>query len=90
MNLVSGSVEIGTGGGGGGGNPIDFTLDIGEETAEMGEIICLDVETFNFDNILAMQFSINYDETALTYYGIENINLVDLLESNFIIINPAF
>jgi hypothetical protein len=84
LNLVSGSVEIGTGGGGGGGGtPTDFTLDISEATAETGDLVCLDVTTFNFDNILAMQFSMNYDETALTYNSIQNINLVDLLPSNF-------
>ena len=30
-----------------------------------------------------MQFSMDYDETALTYNSIQNINLVDLLPSNF-------
>ena len=71
------------GGGGGGGNPTDFTLDIAEVTAETGDLVCLDVTTFNFDNILAMQFSMNYDATALTYNSIQNINLVDLLPTNF-------
>jgi hypothetical protein len=79
VNLVGGEVEIedliiGTD---------DFTLDISEETTLSGENVCVDVTASNFDNILAMQFSIDYDETALTYTGIEGVNLVDLTAANF-------
>lgn len=64
----SGTVTVD--GGSGGGTPTDFTLDIEDATAENGDLICLDVTTFNFNNILAMQFSVDYDEAALTFNSI--------------------
>ena len=53
--------------GGGGGNPDGFTLTIDDITAEQGDMICLDVTTANFTNILGLQFSIDYDASNLEF-----------------------
>ena len=79
LNLVNGEVEIQDSIGGTG----DFTLDISTESVQQGETVCLDVTASNFEHILAMQFSVAYDETALVFNGIESINLPDLLLTNF-------
>ena len=39
-----------------------------------GENVCLPLTVNNFDNILGMQFSINYNAAVLTYTGIQNFN----------------
>ena len=80
LNLVSGSVDIEDNSGGGSS---DFTLDISEEIVMQGEEACVEIVASNFNNILAMQFSIEYDETALSFNDIQNINLVDLIPSSF-------
>ena len=79
LNLVNGEVEIQDSIGGTG----DFTLEISTESVQQGETMCLDVTASNFEHILAMQFSVAYDETALVFNGIESINLPDLLLTNF-------
>ena len=85
VNLVGGEVEIeeieiGTG---------DLELDISTETAQNGENVCLDVTASNFENVLAMQFSIDYDEIALNYTGVEGINLADLTVASIINLSPG-
>ncbi|MDG1297498.1 MAG: cohesin domain-containing protein, partial [Saprospiraceae bacterium] len=79
VNLVGGEVEIEAITGG----TDDFTLDISEETTMSGENVCVDVTASNFDNILSMQFSMEYDDTALTFDAVEGINLADLTVASF-------
>jgi gliding motility-associated-like protein len=55
--------------------PIEgFTLILADATANQGDNVCLPVTVNDFDNILGMQFSINYDATALTFTGTQNFN----------------
>ncbi|MEL6660018.1 MAG: cohesin domain-containing protein, partial [Bacteroidota bacterium] len=66
-NTNSGTVSI--------DNPIEgFTLILGDVTAMTGDNVCLPVTVNDFENILGMQFSINYDPAALTYTGVQNFN----------------
>ncbi|RMF03440.1 MAG: hypothetical protein D6772_02140, partial [Bacteroidetes bacterium] len=58
--------------GGGGGNPTGFTLILPDVSANQGDQICLPMTTANFDNILGMQFSVNYDASVLTYVETRN------------------
>ncbi len=85
LNLINGEVEIQDSIGGIG----DFTLEISTESVQQGETVCLDVTASNFEHVLAMQFSVAYDETALVFNGIESINLPDLLLINFGNPNPG-
>ncbi|MEO0728724.1 MAG: cohesin domain-containing protein, partial [Bacteroidota bacterium] len=55
--------------------PFDgFTLIMGDATVMTGDNVCLPVTVNDFENILGMQFSINYDPAALTYTGVQNFN----------------
>ena len=80
VNLVSGSVEIEEDNGGGGSD--DFTLDISEVSVMQGEEACVEVVA-EFRKYSSDEFSIEYDETALSFDNIQNINLVDLIPPSF-------
>ncbi|RMG82134.1 MAG: hypothetical protein D6714_11845, partial [Bacteroidetes bacterium] len=69
--------------GGGNPNPNGLILSAPVTSGDMGTNICLDISVQNFDNILSMQFSMNFDETVLSYTGVTNLNLQDLNPSNF-------
>ena len=69
--------------GGGGGNPGDFLLTIDDITAEQGDMICLDVTTTNFTDIIGLQFSLNYDPSELEFTSVGNFNLDGLSASLF-------
>lgn len=58
------------------------TLELSEASGQTGDVVCVDVNAIELDNILSMQFSLDYDETALAYVGIEGINFPDLFTSN--------
>ena len=60
--------------GGGGGPANGFTLSLPDINASQGDNVCLPVTVNDFDNILGMQFSMNYDASALTYTGVQNFN----------------
>ncbi|MEY2949612.1 MAG: hypothetical protein RLZZ248_813, partial [Bacteroidota bacterium] len=79
-----------TGGGdtGGGGLPIDsigdgFGLLLSDVNVMQGEEFCLSVTTQLFNEILGMQFSMNYDPTLLAFDRVDNLNLSGLTESLF-------
>ena len=59
---------------GSGGGPTGFTLSLADVSASQGGNVCLPITVNDFDNILGMQFSVNYDATALTYTGAQNFN----------------
>ncbi|WP_367391598.1 cohesin domain-containing protein [Lewinella sp. LCG006] len=59
---------------GGGGTPTGFTLSLADVSANQGDNICLPVTVNDFNNILGMQFSINYNAAALTFTGSQNFN----------------
>ncbi|WP_020538806.1 T9SS C-terminal target domain-containing protein, partial [Lewinella cohaerens] len=66
-NVNSGTVTINT--------VLDgFTLILADATANNGDNVCLPVTVNDFENILGMQFSINYDASALTFTGSQNFN----------------
>ncbi|MEP6793750.1 MAG: T9SS type A sorting domain-containing protein [Saprospiraceae bacterium] len=48
-----------------------------------GNQVVYDVVTDHFSDLIAVQYSISYDTTRLTFSGIQNINLSQLTEDNF-------
>ncbi|MGH1438071.1 MAG: cohesin domain-containing protein, partial [Lewinella sp.] len=59
---------------GGGGGPTGFTLSLADVTANTGDNVCLPVTVNDFNSILGMQFSVNYDASALTFTSSQNFN----------------
>jgi len=60
-----------------------FGLKIENITATQGQQVCLDVTTQNFTNILGMQYSIHYNQAALTFNNVASINLAGLSAASF-------
>lgn len=72
LNYVSSTVQIpGTDCGSGGENS-GFGLLINDEIAEKGSIVCVPIKVDSFVNIQALQFSVCWDETILSWQGEEN------------------
>jgi gliding motility-associated-like protein len=63
--------------------PSGFTLIVGSATnVSMGQQVCLDVTTANFNSIVGMQFSINYNPAMLQLTSVGNFGLQGLTISN--------
>ncbi|MBX2930143.1 MAG: gliding motility-associated C-terminal domain-containing protein [Saprospiraceae bacterium] len=54
-----------------------------------GQQVCIDVTTQNFSEIVAMQFSINYDPTQLQFVSVANLSLSGLTQSSFGLPGPG-
>ncbi len=54
-----------------------------DEVGASGEDVCVEISVRNFDNITGMQFSLNWDQTFLTYTGVGAFNLNGLSEGSF-------
>jgi len=52
-------------------------------TTTSGGDFCVDVQVSNFIDIIAMQYSTNWDTKALQYKGVENFALKDLSKQSF-------
>ncbi|MBX2927398.1 MAG: BspA family leucine-rich repeat surface protein [Saprospiraceae bacterium] len=64
--------------------PTGFTLTIGSaDNVSQGQQVCLNVTAQNFTNIVAMQFTINYNPAMLEFVSVGNFNLQGLAASNF-------
>lgn len=59
------------------------SLFIENDAARAGELVCVDITVESFDNILGMQFGINYDTAQLNFESIEIGDLPDLTIVNF-------
>jgi gliding motility-associated-like protein len=60
-----------------------FTLSMTSVNANQGDVVCLPITVNGFNEIIGMQFTIDYDETALSYSSLTNFNLTGLSPSNF-------
>ncbi|MCB0640844.1 MAG: hypothetical protein KDC44_04355, partial [Phaeodactylibacter sp.] len=60
----------------------DFALVMQNAQVASGDQICIPVLALNFTEVVSMQFSINYDQTALQYNNAANLNLGGLTVSN--------
>ena len=74
----NGSVSV-TGGGGG---STDLTFIASEETAGNGSQVCVDISVENFDNIVSMQYSINYNASILQFNNAAGFNLPGFSAAN--------
>ncbi|HKK76738.1 MAG TPA: cohesin domain-containing protein [Saprospiraceae bacterium] len=64
-------------------NTDDFTLTVGSETVQAGDVVCVPLRVDNFDNILGMEFNVDYDPAVLRLTEIKDFNLKDLSASSF-------
>lgn len=59
------------------------TLSVEEVEALPGAEICVDVKVAGFENLLAMQYSMNWDAAVLSFTGHQSYHLPGLGEQNF-------
>lgn len=78
----NGSVVI-TGSGGGDNNSNVFKLSLADKTSPSGTTVCLDVTSQGYNDILFMQFSMQYDQTKLQFVSVGSFNLTGLTADNF-------
>ena len=56
--------------------PVDgFAIIASDQTVETGNNFCVEFSVQDFDNILSMQYTMEYDETQLEFTGVQNLNL---------------
>lgn len=68
-------------------DPIIFTL--GDIVGMPGDVVCVPITVENFDNVVSIQFSFNYDPSVLSYTGFLNPNtLIGLGAGNFNVNDP--
>ena len=51
------------------------SLSVGTKQANIGETICLDLNTEDISNMLTAQFTIDYFSEHVEYVGVENFSL---------------
>ena len=73
----------GGGGGGGGGNVQGFAVIASDETVASGSPVCVDISVNDFNNIVSMQYTMQFDQTKLQFTGIQGFNLSGLTIANF-------
>lgn len=61
----------------------DLQILFSDATVTMGDEVCVDVSVNNFDNIVGLEFSMEYDPALLEYKEVRNLNLDQLSESSF-------
>ncbi len=69
--------------GGGGPNTSVLAFIVEEVIADNGTQVCMDVSVEGFNDIVSAQYSMNWDESVLTFASVQNYNLTDLNEAAF-------
>jgi len=60
-----------------------FSLFVADQSVTTGSEICLDVKTQDFQKILSMQYTMNWNPNVLKFKEFGELNLKDLNASNF-------
>lgn len=60
-----------------------LSLALNEVTAEAGEVICIDLTTTGFTNVLGLQWSVVYDPSLLKFTEVKNFGLPQLDANSF-------
>lgn len=76
--LSEGQITVGEGGGGSN----QLTLTAPNLTAEEGEETCMNVTVRGFNDIQSAQFTIEWDESVLTYKRLDNVQLPEFGSAN--------
>ncbi|HFA47377.1 MAG TPA: T9SS type B sorting domain-containing protein [Bacteroidetes bacterium] len=69
-------------GGGSGGSGATMTVKAPNVSAANGSNICLDVTVQDFDNIVSMEYSMDFDPAVLQFTGVQGLNLPGLVMAN--------
>jgi len=60
-----------------------LTLSIPQTTAASGEQVCLDITAADFEQLLSMQYSLQWDASVLTFERVQGFGLPGMGQDNF-------
>ena len=60
-----------------------LTLSVTNKSATKGEAVCLDVVSSDFNQIVSMQYTMQWDKKVLKYKGVQNFNVPAMSPANF-------
>lgn len=75
MNTLNGFVDV--------CSPPGITLIAGNQVADPGDDVCVSILVQDFDGILEMGFTLEWETSVLQYTGVENFGLPNLTGANF-------
>jgi gliding motility-associated-like protein len=90
LTVNSGSVNVS------GGTPpppppvVGFAILASDQTVQNGDNFCIEFSVQDFDDILSMQYTMEYDATQIQFTGIQGLNLNGLNNSSFNAANAGF
>lgn len=67
----------------GGGGTDDFTIAIGDASGDCENTVCVDITVENFENILGLEYTIQWDPAVVQFSSVEGFNLPSLSSANF-------
>lgn len=67
----------------------EVMIRVGNETGEVGGQVCVPVIAEQFEDILSMQYTLNYDPSVLEYQSMTPVALTSFNSSNIANINPG-
>ena len=66
-----------------GGGKQELMFVLADQSVTKGDTVCVDIAVRHFNNILSMQYSMNWNPRALKFLKLEGLNLKDLSMNNF-------
>lgn len=60
-----------------------LTLSVTTQSAAKGEAVCLDIISPDFNQIVSMQYTMQWDRKVLKYKGVQNFNVPAMSAANF-------
>ncbi|SER31446.1 cohesin domain-containing protein [Neolewinella agarilytica] len=87
IDVVPGTINGGTGSCGGGGTPNNLVMDLTNGAGSVGEEVCIDLLVTDFTSLTELSFSVNYDESIVTFNGANNFGLGSVTTAN--VSNPV-
>lgn len=70
-------------------DPTGFILELSETCGEIGDLVCVDLTGEQLVNLAGMQFSVSYNENALSYSEVLFGSLPGVTSSNFNLSSPS-
>ena len=60
-----------------------LSLTVTKKTAKKGDAVCLDIISPDFNQIVSMQYTMQWDKKVLKYQGVQNFNVPAMSAANF-------
>jgi len=82
IDVVAGAINRGTGNCGGGGTPDNLVMDLTNGSGGVGDEVCIDLVVTDFTALTELSFTIDYDESIVTFNQANNFGLGSVSAAN--------